>query len=149
MDKVNIIFLLALVALTSSVKAESIKNKMFGNLVVSEVTSIYDGDTFRANIKGLHPLISERIGIRVAGVDTPEIRGECKQEKVLARQAKQVTVAFLRAAKHIELRNVRREKYFRIVADVYADNQSLTTKLIESGLAVEYHGKSKTKNWCI
>lgn len=131
-----------------SANATSIKDKNFGNLTVSEITSIYDGDTFRANIKDLHPLIGEHIGIRVSGVDTPEIRGKCEQEKKLARQAKQITVDFLRSAKVIELRNVKRGKYFRVVADVFGDNKSLTNVLLNSGLAVAYDGGTKSKNWC-
>ncbi|MEH6729282.1 MAG: thermonuclease family protein [Pseudoalteromonas distincta] len=141
--------LLALLLLLSfTANAESIRNKNHGTLVVSEVTSIYDGDTFRANIKGLHSLIGERIGIRVAGVDTPEMRGKCKQEKNLARQAKQVTVEALRSAKVIELRNTKRGKYFRIVAGVYVDNKNLTDILISSGLGVSYDGLIKVKDWC-
>jgi len=75
-----------------------------------------------------------RIGIRVAGVDKPEMRGKCKQEKDLPRQAKQITVEALRSAKVIELRNTKRGKYFRIVADVYVDNKNLTDILISLGL---------------
>ncbi|MBH0050672.1 thermonuclease family protein [Pseudoalteromonas sp. SWYJZ19] len=139
-----IVFLL----LAFNVNAESIKNKNHGTLIVETVTSIYDGDTFRANIAGLHSLIGERIGIRVAGVDTPEMRGKCKQEKDLARQAKQVTVEALRSAKVIELRNTKRGKYFRIVADVYVDGKNLTDILISSGLGVAYDGGTKAKDWC-
>ena len=58
---------------------------------------------------------------RVAGVDTPEMKAKCQREKVLARQAKQFVVAAIRGAKVIELRNLRRGKYFRIVADVILD----------------------------
>ena len=137
-----------LLLLSFTAKAESIRNKNHGTLRVSEVTSIYDGDTFRANIEGLHSLIGERIGIRVAGVDTPEIRGKCKKEKALARQAKQVTVDALRSAKVIELRNTKRGKYFRIVAGVYVDNKNLTDILISSGLGVSYDGGTKVKDWC-
>ncbi|MEI8706507.1 hypothetical protein [Pseudoalteromonas sp. B62] len=43
------------------------------------------------------------------------MRGKRKQEKDLARQAKQVTVKALRSAKVIELRNTKRGKYFKIV----------------------------------
>ena len=63
------------------------KSKNYGMLIIEKVTSIYNGDTFRANIAGLHSLIGERIDIRVAGVDTPEMRSKRKQEKDLARQA--------------------------------------------------------------
>ena len=126
----------------------SAKQRYYGDAVVSEVTSIYDGDTFRANINTWHPLIGERVGIRVNGVDTPEMRGKCKREKTLARRAKQHTVALLRSGKLIELRNMQRGKYFRIVADVYIDGVNLSDSLINSGHGVPYHGKKKSKNWC-
>ncbi len=76
------------------------------------------------------------------------MRGKCEAEKVLARKAKQQTVMMLRGAKAIELRNMKRGKYFRIVADVYVNDESLADKLINSSLAVKYDGSQKTKNWC-
>ena len=136
------------VMLSDSIHAEAISNKNFGSVTVSEVTSIYDGDTFRANIAEYPEIIGYRMGIRVNGIDTPEMRGKCQQEKVLARKAKQFTVAKLRAAKTIELRNMKRGKYFRIVADVYVDNQNLGDMLIEEDLAVAYNGGHKGKDWC-
>lgn len=77
------------------------------------------------------------------------MKGKCKAEKELARKAKQYTVAMLRGAKGIELRNMKRGKYFRIVADVYADGKSVGHSLIGSGLAVSYGGGTKTKDWCV
>jgi len=142
------LLLLLLLIVSGSSYAVSIKDRNHGSLTVSEVTSIYDGDTFRANFSGVHSLIGERIGIRVAGVDTPEMRGKCQKEKDLARKAKQVTVETLRSAKVIELRNTKRGKYFRIVADVYVDDKSLTDILISSGLGVAYDGGTKAKDWC-
>jgi len=44
----------------------------YGNLTVSEIRSIYDGDTFKAHIANLHPIIGQSVSIRVNGVDTPE-----------------------------------------------------------------------------
>ena len=46
------------------------------------------------------------------------------------------------------LRNTKRGKYFRIVADVYVDNKNLTDILISSGLGVAYDGGTKAKDWC-
>jgi micrococcal nuclease len=44
---------------------------------------------------------------------------------------------------------MRIDKYFRIVADLYnEDNESLSIELIENGLAVSYHGGKKSKDWC-
>jgi len=121
--------------------------KIYGSVVVDEVTSIYDGDTFRVNIKGWPTIIGKRIPIRVKGIDTPELRGKCQKEKELARKAKQNTVKLLRDAKKIELQNIDRGKYFRILADVFIDGHSLADDLINKKMAVKYAGGKKV-NWC-
>ena len=128
--------------------AEAISNKNYGSVVVSAITSIYDGDTFRANIQGYPEIMGYRIGIRVNGIDTPEMRGKCQKEKSLARKAKQFSVEKLRGAKKVVLRNMKRGKYFRIVADVYVDGKSLGGMLIDQELAVVYDGGKKAKDWC-
>ena len=139
--KAIILILITLISLSA-------KDINYGSVTVDEVTSIYDGDTFRVNIKDYPSIAGSRIPIRINGIDTPEMRGKCTKEKTLAREAKQLTVKMLRNAKVIELRNMQRGKYFRIVADVYADNQSLADKLIKNNLAVRYNGGTKVKDWC-
>jgi endonuclease YncB( thermonuclease family) len=47
--------------------------KVYGDAVVAEVTSIYDGDTFRCNLEGYPPIAGEGISIRINGIDTPEM----------------------------------------------------------------------------
>ena len=118
-------------------------SKTYGDAKVLEVTSVYDGDTFRANIEGYPPIIGERMAIRIAGIDTPEIRDKDPQVKALAQQAKQFTVKRLREGKHIVLKNIQRGKYFRIVADVYIDGVSLGDELMKAGLAKPYTGGKK------
>ena len=81
------------------------------------------------------------------GVDTPEIKGKCDLEKRLAREAKQYTVQALRTAKIIELRNIQRGKYFRILANVFLDGNNLANSLIKSGHARLYDG-GKRIGWC-
>ncbi|WP_412053226.1 thermonuclease family protein [Pokkaliibacter plantistimulans] len=114
---------------------------------VSEVTSIYDADTFTVNIQNWPGIVGERVPVRVYGIDAPEIKGQCPREKNLAQQAKQVTVAALRRARVIELRHLQRDKYFRILADVYIDNVKLADLLINKRLAYPYFGETKQK-WC-
>ena len=121
--------------------------KDYGNVTVSEVTSIYDADTFRVNIKGYPPIVGERIPVRVLGVDAPELSGKCEAEKIKAIQAKQFTVQALRSAKIIELRNIQRGKYFRILANVYVDDKNLADSLIKAGHARVYDG-GKRLGWC-
>lgn len=84
------------------------------------------------NVDGFSPIIGERVPVRVLGIDTPEIKGKCESEKALARQAKQFTVHALRSAKTIELRNIERGKYFRILANVYVDGKNLADNLIQA-----------------
>ena len=62
------------------------KDKSFGNATALEITSIYDGDTFRANIKGFPAVIGEHMSIRINGIDTPELRGKCDKEKQLVKR---------------------------------------------------------------
>lgn len=121
----------------------------YGNVVIDEVTSIYDGDTFRVNINSYPKIIGHKMAIRLANVDTHEIRAKCTKEKLLARKAKQFTVRFIRESKSLELRNMRKDKYFRIIADVYNEQKkSLASELINNNLAVPYYGGKKSKDWC-
>jgi len=119
----------------------------YGNIVINEISSIYDADTFRATIPGWPEIIGSRISIRVLGVDAPELRAKCEAEKIGARKAKKFTVQMLRSGKVIELRNIQRGKYFRILADVFVDGVSLGGELIKGGFARVYDG-GKRKGWC-
>jgi micrococcal nuclease len=119
------------------------KGKSYGDVKVLEVTSIYDSDTFRANLKGYPAIVGEHMPIRINGIDTPELRGKCEKEKQLARKVKQFTVENLRAAKSITLKNIKRGMYFRLIADIYIDGISLGELLIKYKHAVIYKGKGK------
>lgn len=136
------IFCLLLISLNANAV-----QKEYGSILVSEVTSIYDADTFRVNIKGYPAIVGERIPVRLLGIDAPEMRGKCTKEKLLARKAKQFTVEVLRKAKIIELKNIKRGKYFRILAYVFVDNKDLGKLLINEGHARIYDG-GKRMGWC-
>jgi len=108
----------------------------------------YDGDTCRFDIPGLHPLLGKNIPIRFAGVDTPEMRGKCQQEKDLAIKARNRVRDLLSQAHSITLKDVERGKYFRLVASVEADGQDVSDLLIQEGFAVVYDRGTKVKDWC-
>jgi micrococcal nuclease len=112
-----------------------------------EVISIYDGDTFTCNIDGWPDIIGKRISVRVKGIDTPEIRGGTERTKELARAARMYTVTVLDGAEKVELRNLERDKYFRINADVYIDGESLADGLIATGHAKPYNGDGPRPEW--
>ena len=119
----------------------------YGDVEVLEVVSVYDADTFRVNIAGWSDIIGANIPIRADGFDAPEIRGKCQSEKDAAQRARDLTVNALNNAEVIELRNMRRGKYFRIIADVYVDGQSLQELHLTAGTARHYAG-GKRESWC-
>ena len=106
--------------------------KSFGDYEGAIYVRNYDGDTVTFNLPGLHPIVGEKISIRVNGIDTPEIRGKCEKEKYDAKQAKEMVTDILKDAEQIILRNMERGKYFRIAADVIVDGENLADMLIEA-----------------
>lgn len=121
--------------------------KSFGHVRVDSIVGVYDGDTIRVRIEDWPPIIGESIGVRVSGVDTPEIRGKCAAEKSLARQARAFTRSAVTTAQQVELRNLRRDKYFRLLADVCVDGKALAELLMAKGLGHPYEG-GKKGSWC-
>ncbi len=112
-------------------------------IVVSEIVRVYDGDTFYCNIHQWPKILGENIGIRVNGIDTPEMRGSPPEVKELAKKAKAIVFDCLTNADEVVLKNIKRGKYFRVVADVEFDGKDLATELIKAGLAKRYDGGTK------
>ncbi|QJB57163.1 thermonuclease family protein [Pseudodesulfovibrio sp. zrk46] len=108
--------------------------------MVVELVRVVDGDTFVVNIAGWPDVVGREIGVRLAGCDTPELRDKRPAIKIMAYQAKEALGLLLTQAKTVELRNIRRGKYFRLVADVFADDTDVAAILIAAGLAQPYHG---------
>lgn len=114
-----------------------------------DVTGIYDGDTFYIRMTGLPPELS-RIGVRVRGIDTAEMRGKCEFEKRTAAGAKAFTTRMLKlSGNRVVLRNLKWDKYGgRVDADVYLTNgQKLADNMIQMGYARPYNG-GKRAGWC-
>jgi len=107
----------------------------------------YDGDTCTVSLPGVNPLFGKKINVRIRGIDTPEIRGKCKQEKKQAKAAKRYINLVLSKAKHIDLVNPARGKYFRIVAGIKADEIDVGRLMLEKGFARGYDGGTRGK-WC-
>lgn len=120
--------------------AEALGARDYGSARVLAVVSVYDGDTFRANVEGWPPIVGSSMAIRIAGIDTPELRDPNPEVRALARIARAFTTARLRGASTIELRHIRRGKYFRLVADVMVDGESVGRALLEADLAKPYDG---------
>lgn len=121
-------------------------DQTYGCATVDTIYDVYDGDTFHAGIRSWPPVAGERIGVRVYGIDTPEMKDKKPRVRALALRAKALADTLLIHANTVELRDIRRDKYFRILADVYCDSVSLADTLIKVGLARPYNG-GKKKQW--
>ena len=81
----------------------SIASPTFGTLPVTQIHNVIDGDTIKVTIDSVHPLLGDRIKIRVKDIDTPEISDwkygyKCQQELELGLEAKRVAEEFLEGA---------------------------------------------------
>ena len=115
----------------------------YGYVQVDELVSVYDGDTFKVNIKSWPDIVGKKLGVRVNGIDTPEIRGTRGKLKLMAYEAREEVRTILGNSDSIFLTNMQRGKYFRVVADVIVDGNDLAQMLMDKGLAKEYHGGTK------
>lgn len=111
----------------------------------------HDGDTLTVTIPRMHDLFGYHIPVRIAHIDTAEMDSKDVCEKRSAEAAKLRVSNILSSANKINLVNVKRDKYFRILADVEVnDRTSLASILLKEGLASEYEGDAKPDvNWCL
>jgi len=132
------------------VKVVSVIALLLLGLLLIDNSKIKYSLEFRNILKTLVYKLSDMLVVAVStmlGVDAPEIRGKCASEKLAARKAKQFTVQFLRAGRVVELRKIKRGKYFRLLAEVYVDGKNLADALIKANVARPYDGGTRL-GWC-
>ena len=109
-----------------------------GTTVQPAAVSVIDGDTFHYG--------GDKI--RIADIDTPEVRGRCAYEKALAAQATQRLEELL-AAGPFELQPIPgrdEDRYGRKLRVVTRNGRSLGDRLVEEGLARTWTGRREP--WC-
>tara|TARA_Y100000389_G_C17330216_1_gene447668 strand:- start:414 stop:851 length:438 start_codon:yes stop_codon:yes gene_type:complete len=114
-----------------------------------KVIKVYDGDTITiASQLPFEHSPMYRFSVRINGIDCPEIRTKNQVEKQCAKLARQKIHDYV-FGKIVQLKNVKLEKYGRILADVYFDETSLGELLCNCHLAVKYDGGTKItpKDW--
>ncbi len=114
------------------------------NLKVKKVISIYDGDTIRVDLDCNTDVFCKNIPIRIYGIDTPEMKGK-HADKPNAIKAKNFLEKSIQNAQTIELQNIQRGKYFRIVAKLMLDGQDIAQTMIVQNLGYPYFGGTKQK----
>ncbi len=110
-----------------------------------QVIKVYDGDTITIASKlpfNDSPLY--RLSVRLNGIDTPEIKSKSEDEKTCAKETRD-ELSKLILNKVIQLKNIKTEKYGRILADVYLNELHINEWLIDNKMAVRYDGGTKIK----
>jgi micrococcal nuclease len=145
MKKIQALVVVLLVCSAQITHAE----KNYGS-AIGTVVSVYDGDTITVDLDEdtWPPLIGEKIGVRVFGVDTRELREG-------GLPAKAFVQALIPVGSTVRLSEILRDKYFRIVAkvgynctDLESDNPTcsdLSLTLIKHKFAIPYDGGTKAK----
>ncbi len=107
--------------------------------------SNYDGDTIRFDLCGDYPYLFRFMPMRLYGIDTPEIKTHDKAEKRAALKAKNFVKKELSNAKVINLKNCKKDKFFRLLCCVEYDKKDLTQELLKRNYGYAYYGKRKQK----
>jgi len=119
---------------------------LYGDAEVSRVIGVHDGDTFTVDVNQWPAIIGSKIPVRVRGIDCAELKNWPKTAPKNPLEIRGIIEAKLRGAKKITLKNVGRDKYFRLLADVSIDGTDLGEWEIAQGYARPYSGQGK-KPW--
>ena len=113
-------------------------NYLYSDKIYNEELSYFqyertiDGDTFVISIKNIHALFGDNISVRTRGINTPE-----KKEKGYS-ESKKALEKLLESGVEIRIINLSRDKYFRVVADVYVGDVNVREYMLKNDLAVVY-----------
>lgn len=153
MAKRRRLHLLALVALLTAAAAllapaaRGGAREVLAGPIEAEVVKVRDGDTIvvRARI-----WLGQEVetSVRIAGVDTPELRGRCGRERELARDARRFVEERVTRGR-VRLHDIQFGKYAgRVVARVTTlEGEDLRGALIAAGLGRPYRG-GRRGSWC-
>ena len=114
-----------------------------------KVIRAIDGDTLEVQVDFLPSELSNKLYVRVWGIDTPEkgFRAQSEHEKELGLKASEFTKNVIANAKEIKINLIMWDKFGgRVLGDVLIDGKSLRQLLLDNHLAREYYGDKK-KSW--
>ena len=100
------------------------------------VVGVYDGDTITVDIDLGMNTWKKNVKLRLARIDTPEIRGVEKEEGKRVRDYVRVTILDKEVV--IKTSKDKTGKYGRYIAEVLIDGMNLNDHLLELGMAIEY-----------
>ncbi|NDJ25761.1 nuclease [Nostoc sp. B(2019)] len=99
-----------------------------GSLPRMTVVSVGDGDTLRVRNQQGQP-----ITIRLACVDAAELK-----QNPWGQQSKTLLQQLLPIGQSVQVRQIERDKYKRLVAEIFVNNRSVNLAMVQDGQAVVY-----------
>lgn len=115
--------------------------------VEADVVRVIDGDTFVAAAR-IWPGQRITVGVRIRGVDAPELNSRCGAEKAAARRSRAILEKLLRNGT-VLMRNISGGKYYgRVLADVTTGaGEAVGTALLARSAARPYGG-GRRRSYC-
>jgi endonuclease YncB( thermonuclease family) len=112
----------------------------------TEVLKVIDGDTFDARVH-LWPGLSITTRVRLRGIDAPEMRGRCMDERLKAEEARDALRAILEQG-DVAIARVTLDKYGgRVLAEASTfATADVAASLLETGHARRY--QARRASWC-
>ena len=104
------------------------------------VIDVYDGDTITIAVKQSHGYYKYKV--RLAGIDSPEIRTNNPREKAAAVQSREFLKSII-LYKYVSIEGAFYEKYGRLCGTVLLDGKNINEQMIAQGFAVRYTGGKK------
>jgi len=117
------------------------KFTLLGN-VWAYCNKVIDGDSIQVCFY-IHNEIF-RFSVRLDGIDTPELRSKNIKEKKFAKEIKKYLKSMIEND-FVNLELLKFDKYGRILANVYYNNESINKLLVDRGYAKIYSGGTKEK----
>ena len=114
--------------------------------IPAKVVRVVDGDTVEVEAR-IWLGQTVQTAVRLRGVDTPELRGKCADERQKAQAARDLLTT--RIGPQVMLLDVGFDKYGgRVVARLQSlQGQDMAAELVKAGLARPYEGGGRTP-WC-
>jgi endonuclease YncB( thermonuclease family) len=103
-------------------------------LALAVIHRVVDGDTFIGDTNETEPLTRDRLPIRLDYCDAYSLTDPDPVKRAEAEDARDRLEELLAGASTIEIKNFRRDKYFRLRCQVKVDGASVSWTLYQEGL---------------
>jgi endonuclease YncB( thermonuclease family) len=113
----------------------------------AEVIRVLDGDTFEARVR-VWPGMDITTKVRLRGIDAPEMRARCAEERIKAEAARDALSSLL-ARGQVGISGVGLDKYGgRVLAEASARQTANVAEALLAGGHVRRYGGGRRESWC-